>query len=82
MQTELHLTQIAMPRNGKLIIEIPVADEEAGATFRVTIDVMPQPPTLTAEEQADFVDRLFGSIPDLPEPSAGGITRATIRQMR
>lgn len=69
MQTEQHLTQIVKPCNGKLIIEIPVADEEDGATYRVTIDVMPQPPTLTAEEQADLVDRLFASIPDLPEVS-------------
>lgn len=67
MQTEQHLTQIVKPHNGKLVIEIPVADEEAGAAYQVTIDVVPQLPTLTAEDQADLVDRLFASIPDLSE---------------
>jgi hypothetical protein len=67
MPTKLHLTQIVQPHNGKLTIDIPVADEDSGTTYQVTIDVVPQDAMLTAHEQEELVDRLFGSIPDLPE---------------
>lgn len=67
MPIEQHLTQIVKPHNGRLTIEIPVSDEDAGTAYQVTIDVVPQGPSLTQEEQEELVDRLFGSIPELQE---------------
>lgn len=67
MRTQKHFTQIIKPHNGKLTIEIPVADGDSGAAYQVTIDVVPQAMALTAQEQEELVDRLFGSISDLPE---------------
>ena len=67
MPTQQHLTQIVKPAHGKLTIEIPVADDDASITYQVTIDVVPQTTTLTAQQHEELVDRLFGSIPDLPE---------------
>ncbi|GEM_PF-2332211 len=67
MAVQQHLSQIIKPRNGKLIIEIPVTDADAETSYQVTIDVVPQQEPVTAQEQEELIDRLFGSMPDLPE---------------